>query len=219
MTQSHDRPVDTTLGELRASGWRRRSVKEEMRANLLAHLREGRAFLPGILGYDETVLPQLENAILAGQDVILLGERGQAKSRIARSLVGLLDPWLPYSPAPSFTTTHSTRSRRWRARSSPRGRLDAIALVGGGGSVQREAQHAGHQHRRSHRRGGPGQGGRGPLPVRRADDPLRAAASYASGHLQPQRAAGPGRAHPGRAAQRDGGARRPGARLPGPAGA
>ena len=67
-----------------------------MRANLLASLREGRTFLPGILGYDETVLPQLENAILAGQDVILLGERGQAKSRIARSLVGLLDPWLPY---------------------------------------------------------------------------------------------------------------------------
>jgi magnesium chelatase subunit I len=67
-----------------------------MRANLLAQIREGRPFLPGILGYDDTVLPQLENAILAGQDVILLGERGQAKSRIARSLVGLLDPWLPY---------------------------------------------------------------------------------------------------------------------------
>jgi magnesium chelatase subunit I len=96
VSSSGDRPPDTTLGELRASGWRSRSVKEEMRANLLAHLREGRTFLPGILGYDETVLPQLENAILAGQDVILLGERGQAKSRIARSLVGLLDPWLPY---------------------------------------------------------------------------------------------------------------------------
>jgi magnesium chelatase subunit I len=67
-----------------------------MRANLLATIREGRPFLPGIIGYDNTVLPQLENAILAGQDVILLGERGQAKSRIARSLVGLLDPWLPY---------------------------------------------------------------------------------------------------------------------------
>jgi magnesium chelatase subunit I len=93
---NHNRPPDTTLAELRASGWQPRSVKQEMRANLLAHLREGRSFLPGILGYGETVLPQLENAILAGQDVILLGERGQAKSRIARSLVGLLDPWLPY---------------------------------------------------------------------------------------------------------------------------
>src|SRR5687768_2345195 len=90
------RPADTTLGELRAAGYRSRTVKEEMRANLLGRIREGKTFLPGILGYDETVLPQLENAILAGQDVILLGERGQAKSRIARSLVGLLDPWLPY---------------------------------------------------------------------------------------------------------------------------
>jgi magnesium chelatase subunit I len=91
-----DRPADTTLGALRASGWRSRSVKEELRANLLARLAKGESFLPGILGYEDTVLPQLENAILAGQDVILLGERGQAKSRIARSLVGLLDPWLPH---------------------------------------------------------------------------------------------------------------------------
>jgi magnesium chelatase subunit I len=90
------RPADTTLGELRASGWRSRTVKEELRANLLTRIGAGDPFLPGILGYDETVLPQLENAILAGQDVILLGERGQAKSRIARSLVSLLDPWLPY---------------------------------------------------------------------------------------------------------------------------
>jgi magnesium chelatase subunit I len=52
-------------------------------------------FLPGILGYDDTVLPQIENAVLAGQDIILLGERGQAKSRIARSLVSLLDEWVP----------------------------------------------------------------------------------------------------------------------------
>src|SRR5256885_1722722 len=88
-------PSASTLGELRASGWRSRTVKEEMRANLLELIRRGETLLPGILGYDETVLPQIENAILAGQDVILLGERGQAKSRIARSLVSLLDPWIP----------------------------------------------------------------------------------------------------------------------------
>ena len=92
----NDRPADTTLGELRAAGWRSRSVKEELRANLLESIRANEPFMPGILGYEESVLPQLENALLAGQDVILLGERGQAKSRIARALVGLLDPWLPY---------------------------------------------------------------------------------------------------------------------------
>ena len=92
----HPRPADTTLGELRAAGYRSRTVKEELRANLLERVRTEQPFLPGILGYDETVLPQLENAVLAGQDVILLGERGQAKSRIARGLIGLLDPWLPY---------------------------------------------------------------------------------------------------------------------------
>jgi magnesium chelatase subunit I len=96
MTARQDRPADTTLGELRAAGWRSRTVKEELRGNLIERIGAKQPFLPGILGYDETVLPQLENAILAGQDVILLGERGQAKSRIARSLIGLLDPWVPY---------------------------------------------------------------------------------------------------------------------------
>jgi magnesium chelatase subunit I len=90
-----ERPPDTTLGELRAAGYRPRTVKEEIRSNLLERIRRGSPLLPGILGYDETVLPQIENALLAGQDVILLGERGQAKSRIARSLIGLLDAWLP----------------------------------------------------------------------------------------------------------------------------
>ncbi len=90
-----ERPTLATLGELRAAGYRPRSVKEEMRANLVDRLRRGEPLLPGIIGYDETVIPQVENAILAGQDIILLGERGQAKSRIARSLVGLLDAWVP----------------------------------------------------------------------------------------------------------------------------
>jgi magnesium chelatase subunit I len=91
----NERPSQTTLGELRAAGYQPRSVKAEMRATLLAQLRDGLPFLPGILGYEETVLPQIENAVLAGQDIILLGERGQAKSRIARSLVVLLDEWVP----------------------------------------------------------------------------------------------------------------------------
>ena len=90
-----NRPSIANLAELRASGYRPRSVKEEMRANLLANIREGAATFPGILGYDDTVLPQIENAVLAGQDLILLGERGQAKSRLARALVTLLDEWMP----------------------------------------------------------------------------------------------------------------------------
>src|SRR5215510_12198690 len=84
-----------TVGELRASGWQRKSVKQELRDNLIARLRKGDSFLPGIVGYDDTVVPQIENAILAGQDIIFLGERGQAKTRIARLLVGLLDEEIP----------------------------------------------------------------------------------------------------------------------------
>src|SRR5262247_3293432 len=84
-----------TVGDLRARGWQRKSVKQELRDNLIARLRKGDSFLPGIVGYDDTVVPQIENAILAGQDIIFLGERGQAKTRIARLLVGLLDEELP----------------------------------------------------------------------------------------------------------------------------
>src|SRR3989440_3055339 len=84
-----------TVGDLRARGWQRKSVKQELRDNLIARLRKGDSFLPGIVGYDDTVVPQIENAILAGQDIIFLGERGQAKTRIARLLVGLLDEEIP----------------------------------------------------------------------------------------------------------------------------
>jgi magnesium chelatase subunit I len=84
-----------TLGELRTSGWRSRPVKDELRANLLARIGTGAAVFPGVVGYDESVVPAIENAILAGHDLVFLGERGQAKTRLARLLVGLLDPWLP----------------------------------------------------------------------------------------------------------------------------
>src|SRR5215213_3777494 len=84
-----------TLGQLRESGWQSLPVKEEVRRNAVAKIRAGEPLFPGVLGYDETVLPQLENALLAGHDVIFLGERGQAKTRMIRSLTGLLDEWMP----------------------------------------------------------------------------------------------------------------------------
>ena len=86
-----DAPAARTLGELRASGWRSRSVREELRTNLLAKLRAGTPLFAGIHGYDDTVIPAIENAILAEQDLLFLGERGQGKSRLIRCLVALLD--------------------------------------------------------------------------------------------------------------------------------
>ncbi len=88
-------PPAATLAQLRASGWTPSSVKDELRRNAMARIESGRPLFDGLLGYDETVLPQLENAVLAGHDVIFLGERGQGKTRMIRSLVGLLDEWLP----------------------------------------------------------------------------------------------------------------------------
>src|SRR5919199_2476422 len=84
-----------TIGELRASGYDVVPVREELRRNLIQKIRDDENPFPGIVGYDETVLPQIENAILAGQDIILLGERGQAKTRLARSLINLLDEVTP----------------------------------------------------------------------------------------------------------------------------
>jgi magnesium chelatase subunit I len=120
-----------TLAELRASGWRSRTVKEELRANLIARLATGEPILPGVVGYEDSVIPALENAILAGQDIVFLGERGQAKTRMARELVQLLDPWLPvlsggelnddpftprsWPPPTSRSPTSSARSTRSRS--------------------------------------------------------------------------------------------------------
>lgn len=87
--------LPTSLGTLRATGHRYRTVHEELHDNLLAALSQQRRRFAGIVGMDETVLPQLERALLAGHDVVLLGERGQGKTRLARSLVDLLDEWTP----------------------------------------------------------------------------------------------------------------------------
>jgi magnesium chelatase subunit I len=85
----------TTLGALRDTGYRSRSVKTEIRDNLLSRLRSGQTAFPGIVGFDDTVLPQLESALLAGHDLVLLGERGQGKTRLMRTISDLLDEWTP----------------------------------------------------------------------------------------------------------------------------
>ncbi len=88
-------PTIATLGELRASGHVHRSVKTEIRHNLIARLAAREATLPGIVGFDDTVVPEVERALLAGHDMVLLGERGQGKTRLIRTLLGLLDEWTP----------------------------------------------------------------------------------------------------------------------------
>lgn len=89
-------PLDArTVGALRASGHRHQTIREELRTNLLAALAAGRDPWPGMHGFQDTVIPQVERAILAGHDIVLLGERGQGKTRLLRSLVGLLDEWTP----------------------------------------------------------------------------------------------------------------------------
>ena len=89
------RPGIATVGELRASGHAYATIKEEIRRNLLAAMRAGEHRFAGIVGFDQTVLPQLERALLAGHDTMLLGERGQGKTRLIRTLPELLDEWTP----------------------------------------------------------------------------------------------------------------------------
>ncbi len=88
-------PNSATVGELRAAGHVQKSLRAEIRDNLLAALREGRDPWPGLHGFESTVIPQLERALIAGHDVVLLGERGQGKTRLLRTLSGLLDEWTP----------------------------------------------------------------------------------------------------------------------------
>ncbi len=88
-----DRP--DTLGGLKATGWTSRTIKEELRQNAITRMKANETLFPGVMGYEDTVVPQMEHAVLAGHDIVLLGERGQAKTRIIRSLTGLLDEYMP----------------------------------------------------------------------------------------------------------------------------
>ena len=126
------RPSISTLGELRAAGHTAKTLRAEIRENLLAALREGRDPWPGLHGFEDTVIPQLERALIAGHDVVLLGERGQGKTRLLRTIAGLLDEWTPaidgseLNEHPFEPITHESRRRaeelgdelpvRWVAR-------------------------------------------------------------------------------------------------------
>src|SRR5438132_2410030 len=88
------------LKELRDSGWVSKTVKQEIRANFLRMLQHGEELFPGIIGYDNTVIPEINLALIAGHDLLFLGEKGQAKSRLMRSLVRFLDEEIPYLDLP-----------------------------------------------------------------------------------------------------------------------
>ena len=163
VTQPQDLP--RTVGELKASGHRERGVKAEIRENLLAALAEGRDAWPGILGFEDTVLPQLERALIAGHDVVLLGERGQGKTRLLRALTGLLDEWTPVIAGAELGEHPYTPDHP--GVDPPRGRLrrrPARGVAAPQRALHREAGHPGHQRGRPGRRHRPDQGGRGPQP-------------------------------------------------------
>ena len=108
-----DRP--RTLGELAASGYRIESVKDEMRRNLIAKLASGEPLFPGILGYEETVVPQVQNAILSKHDMLFLGLRGQAKTRMLRQLVRCSTTPIPIVAGSEIHDDPFARSRNMRA--------------------------------------------------------------------------------------------------------
>ena len=100
MTDTVLQQKPTTLADLRSSGWVSRTVQSELRANLVRALEDGRTLFPGIVGYDDTVIPEVVNGLLSGHDMLFLGEKGQAKSKLMRLLVHYLDEWTPYIDLP-----------------------------------------------------------------------------------------------------------------------
>lgn len=117
-------PRPGTLKQLRESGWQSKTVKDELRDNYLAALKSGEPLFPGIVGYDETVIPEISIAVLAGHDMLFLGEKGQAKSRLMRALVRFLDEYVPYLDLPGSAVHEDpfnpiTRAAKEHVRNTP----------------------------------------------------------------------------------------------------
>ena len=214
--------LPNTLGALKRSSFgsperQHRSVKDEIRANLLSRLSAGGPLFEGVLGYDETVMPQIVNALLSRHNFILLGLRGQAKSRILRALTTLLDETMPivagseindspFRPISKFARDADRGGRRRHARRVGEPRP----------AIRRETRHARRHRRRPHRRPRPDQGrARRAHSLRRAHDPLRHAAAGEPRDLRAERAARPRRQGAGRPVQHHAGRRRPDQRVSG----
>jgi len=211
----------TTLGELQQTEWAspariHRTVKDELRENLICLLENGSPLFPGIVGYEESVIPQLVNAVLSRHNFILLGLRGQAKSRILRQLVTLLDEEIPILAGSEVNDNpFAPISKFGRELVAEQGAGTPIAWLPRESRFVEKLATPGRHHRRHHRRRGPHQGRARRSPaVRRADDALRAPAPGEPRHLRDQRAARPRREDPGGPVQHHAGGGRPGEGYP-----
>ncbi len=199
-----------TVGELKRAGYKVEPVRIEMRNNLLRLLRNKERLMPGILGYEDSVIPEIENGVLAGHHMVFLGERGQAKSRIIRSLTDLLDEWVPAVKGCEINDNPvAPICKECRRKLTEAGDDLEVEWIGPRPALRREAGHARRLDRRSDRRDRSDQGRRGALPGRRGDHPLRPHPAHQPRHLRDQRTARPDREGPGRTVQPDGREGRP----------
>ena len=212
-------PRPTTLKQLRDSGWQPKTVKQELRDNFLTALKADETLFPGIVGYEDTVIPEISIAVLAGHDMLFLGEKGQAKSRLMRSLVRFLDEYVPYLDIPGLAGSrgpvqadHAGRqgTRREHERGQSPHRLVAAKRA------LRGAARAGHQVRRRDRRDRPREARGRHEHVGRGRPALRPHPADASRHLRDERNPRARRTDSGRPVQHPRRARRADSRLPDP---
>ena len=180
-----------TVGELKCSGYEPRTVKDELRQNLITRLKGGEDIFPGIIGFDDTVVPMIVNAILARHDFILLGLRGQAKSRILRQLVDLLDPEIPILAGSEINDDPlKPISKYARLVLAEKGDDAPVAWVTRDNRFVEKLATPDVDHGRHHRGRGPHQGRTWRThPRRRVDDPLRTSPPGQPRHLRDERAA------------------------------